>query len=119
MTIQDNDLLQFNATIIAGIVILLTIASITQESLLHLISTLTQTQATSAQDISATSTLVARIVISLALVPFILSSLLILSIHLKESIAETEKTKIRKRSIGFTMLGLIYLAAIVSVLLFH
>jgi hypothetical protein len=85
MVFDDNDLIQANATIISGVLILLSLASISRTSSLPLLD---------------------RTMIASAIIPFIASTILLLNLRLNE-VKRTDYA--RKLAIW----GLIYLAAAV------
>jgi hypothetical protein len=64
MVFDDNDLIQANATIISGVLILLSLASISRTSSLPLLD---------------------RIMIASAIIPFIASTILLLNLRLNEA----------------------------------
>ena len=89
MVFDDNDLIQANATIISGVLILLSLASISRTSSLPLLD---------------------RTMIASAIIPFIASTILLLNLRLNE----VKRTGYARK---LAIWGLIYLAAAVLLLL--
>jgi len=89
MVFSDNDLIQANATIISGVLILLSLASISRTSSLPLLD---------------------RTMIASAIIPFIASTILLLNLRLNEA----RRTDYARK---LAIWGLIYLAATVLLLL--
>jgi amino acid transporter len=89
MVFDDNDLIQANATIISGVLILLSLASLSRTSSLSLLD---------------------RTMIASAIIPFIASTILLLNLRLNEA----KRTDYARK---LAIWGLIYLAATVLLLL--
>src|ERR671925_1007534 len=89
MVFDDNDLIQANATIISGVLILLSLASLSRTSSLPLLD---------------------RTMIASAIIPFIASTILLLNLRLNEA----KRTDYARK---LAIWGLIYLAATVLLLL--
>jgi hypothetical protein len=70
MVLDDNDLIQANATIISGVLILLTLTSLS---------------GTFVTDSSSSLPLLDRLMIAAAIIPFIASTLLLLNLRLNEA----------------------------------
>jgi len=95
MVFDDNDLIQANATIISGVLILLTLTSFSGNFV---------------TDSSSALPLLDKSMIASAIIPFIASTVLLLNLRLKEAKRNDYARKL-------TTWGLIYLAASVLLLL--
>jgi hypothetical protein len=95
MVFDDNDLIQANATIISGVLILLTLTSFSGNFV---------------TDSSSSFPLLDKSMIASAIIPFIVSTVLLLNLRLNEAKRNDYARKL-------TTWGLIYLAASVLLLL--
>ena len=95
MVFDDNDLIQANATVISGVLILLTLTSFLGNFV---------------TDSSSSLPLLDKSMIASAIIPFIVSTILLLNLRLNEAKRNDYARKL-------TICGLIYLAASVLLLL--